>query len=148
VLARTVSRLPGLIAATARARIKAAAGNGGGFDITTAHGARLAQPVQVRIAHDGAVAAYGAAATRAALRPSARLGDTDLFRKAAAVVGERPTLFLNFAPALQLAASAPHQNNDEQFQKLLPRLQRLEYLAVGARRDGKLDVVRAVLGLR
>jgi hypothetical protein len=148
VLARTISRLPGLIAASAHARIEVAVRNGGQFDMTAAHGARLPQPVQVRIAHGGAIAAYGAAAMRAALRPSGRLGDTGLFRKAAAAVGGRPTLFLNFAPALQLAGSSPHHRGDEQFQKLLPRLQHFEYLAVGARHDGKLDVVRAVLGLR
>jgi hypothetical protein len=148
VLARTIGRLPGLIAASARARIRAAAGNGGGFDVTAAHGKRLPQPVQVRIARDGAIAAYGAAAARAALQPAGRLGDTDLFRTAAAAVGQRPTLFLDFAPALQLAGSAPHARGDERFQRVLPRLQHLEYLAVGARRDGKLDMVRAVLGLR
>jgi hypothetical protein len=149
VLARTIGRLPGLIGASAHARIKAAVRNGGGFDVMAANGAQLSQPVQVRIAHGGAIAAYGTAATtRAALRPSARLGDTGLFRKAAAAVGGRPTLFVNLAPALQLAGGSPHHRGDQQFQKLLPRLQHLEYLTVGARRDGKLDVVRAVLGLR
>jgi hypothetical protein len=148
VLARTTGRLPGLIAASTHARIQVAFRNGGQFDVTAAHGKRLSQPVQVRIAHGGAIAAYGAAATRAALRPSGRLGDTGLFRKAAAALGGRPTLFLDVAPALQLAGSSPHHRGGEQFQKLLPQLRHIEYLAVGARRDGKLDVVRAVLGLR
>jgi hypothetical protein len=47
----------------------------------------------------------------------------------------------------RVAASA-HARIEAAIQKLLPRLQHLEYLTVGARRDGKLDVVRAVLGLR
>jgi hypothetical protein len=109
---------------------------------------RMPQALLVRVSHGGAVAAYGTAAMRDAQHPAGRLGGTDLFRKAAAAVGERPTFFMDFAPALQLAASSPHHRADKHFQQALPHLQHLEYAAVGARREGKLDVVRAVLGLR
>jgi hypothetical protein len=85
---------------------------------------------------------------RAALHPAARLGDSDLFRKAAAAIGERPTVFVDVGPALKLAAASPHHRADERFQRALPRLQHLEYAALGARREGNLDVLRAVLGLR
>jgi hypothetical protein len=107
-------------------------------------------PAAVRLRTSGgrAVAAYGAAAIRDAQHPQGHLGDTDLFRKAAASVGERPTFFMAAAPALHLAASSPHHRGDKHFQQALPHLQHLEYLAVGARREGQLDVVRAVLGLR
>jgi hypothetical protein len=148
VLARTISRLPALLRGSGQARATVIQRGASGFDVTAAHGARLPQPMMVRVAGGGAIAAYGAAATRAALRPSGRLGDTGLFRKAAAAVGERPALFVDFAPALQLAAASPHHRGDKHFQEVLQRLQHLEYLAAGARRDGRLDVLRAVVGLR
>jgi hypothetical protein len=76
------------------------------------------------------------------------LGQTPLFKKAADAIGGRPTLFVDFAPALQVAATSPHHRSDEHFQRALPRLRHIEYIAAGARRDGDLDVVRGVIGLR
>jgi Protein of unknown function (DUF3352) len=82
-------------------------------------------------------------------RPAAdALGDTPLFEKAAAVIGQRPTLFVDFAPALKLAAASPHHHSDAHFQRALPRLRHIEYVAAGARREGGLDVARGVIGLR
>jgi hypothetical protein len=76
------------------------------------------------------------------------LGATSLFAKANAAIGSRPTLFVDFAPALRLAAASPHHRADAHFQRALPRLRHIEYIAAGARRDGDLDVVRGVIGLR
>jgi hypothetical protein len=76
------------------------------------------------------------------------LGDTPLFKKAAAAIGSRPTLFVNFGPALDLAAASPHHRSDSHFKRALPRLRHIEYIAAGARRDGDLDVARGVIGLR
>ncbi|MFL5896142.1 MAG: DUF3352 domain-containing protein [Thermoleophilaceae bacterium] len=144
-LAKTVRRLPALIRGAGHAEVRVVGRGARGFDVTAAHAPK---PVEVRVSGDGAVAAYGAAALRAARHPSGRLGGTPLFRAAAAAVGERPTFFLDFGPALRLAAASPHHRNDKDFQRALPHLQALEYLAVGARREGKLDVLRAALGLR
>ena len=107
-------------------------------------------PAEVRVTSVGGrvIVAHGPGATRAAQSRARALGSTDLFRTAADALGSRPTLFVDFAPALRLAAASPHHRNDPHFQHVLPRLQHLEYLVVGARRDGDLDVVRAVLGLR
>jgi uncharacterized protein DUF3352 len=144
-LARTVRRLPALIRRAGHADVRVTGRGARGFDVTSGHAPRA---VQVRVSGDGAIAAYGAPALRAAQHPAGRLGETPLFRTAAAAVGERPTFFLDFGPALKLATASPHHRNDKDFQRALPRLQQLEYLAVGARREGKLDVLRAVLGLR
>jgi hypothetical protein len=76
------------------------------------------------------------------------LGETALFRKAAAAIGERPTLFVDFGPALELAASSPHHRDDAHFKRALPRLRQIEFVAAGARREGGLDVARGVIGLR
>jgi hypothetical protein len=76
------------------------------------------------------------------------LGSTPLFAKATAAIGQRPTLFMDFAPALRLAAASPHHRGDAHFQRALPRLRHIEYIAAGARRDGGLDVARGVIGLR
>jgi hypothetical protein len=76
------------------------------------------------------------------------LGTTPLFAKANAAIGSRPTLFVDFAPALRLAAASPHHRDDAHFQRALPRLRHVEYIAAGARRDEGLDVVRGVIGLR
>jgi hypothetical protein len=108
----------------------------------------MPQPVQVRIAGPGVVAAYGEASTRAALATGGRLGATDLFRKAAASLGTRPTLFVALTPAIDLVRTLARPGKDRGFAKLAPRLAHLEYAAVGARREGRLDVIRAVLGLR
>lgn len=143
-LARTVRLLPGLIRSAGAHDVRVVP-RANGFDVI---GQRTPQAVKVRVGPRGAVAAYGASALRAAQRPVGRLGDTDLFRKAAASVGARPTFFLDFAPALQLAGSSPRHRTDPGFQKALPHLQHLDYLAAGVRRDGGLDVLRAVLGLR
>jgi hypothetical protein len=116
----------------------------GGFDI---HGSHAPQPVQVRATSQGAIATYGAAAMRAARHPNGRLGDSSLFQKAATAVGSRPTLFVAFAPALRLAAASPHHKNDSDFKQALPHLEHIDYVAVGARRDAGLDVLRTVIGI-
>jgi hypothetical protein len=144
-LARTVHRLPALIRRVARGRARVVSRGSSGFDVTSA---RASNSVHVRTSADGAVAAYGSPALGAAEHPAARLGDTPLFRTAAAALGQRPTLFLRFGPVLKLVASSAGHRGDKQLQRALPRLRRLRYLAVGARRDGDLDVLRAVLGLR
>jgi hypothetical protein len=76
------------------------------------------------------------------------LGDTDSFNKAQALIGGRPTVFVNFGKALQLAQASPHHKNDAKFQQALPHLRHIEYIAGGARREGQLDVLRGVVGLR
>jgi hypothetical protein len=76
------------------------------------------------------------------------LGSTALFQKATAAIGRRPTLFVNFAPALRVAAASPHHRGDSHFKQALPRLRHIEFIAAGARRDGGLDVARGVIGLR
>jgi hypothetical protein len=140
-LHRTVARLPGLVARSKDAKVRMSRA---GFAVTSPE---KPKPVLVRTTASKAVIAYGAPAMHSALASGgARLGDTDLFRKAAAAVGSRPTLFASFAPALELARS--HHGDDPEFRKVAPRLAHLEYAAVGARREGDLDVVRAVLGLR
>jgi hypothetical protein len=144
-LASTVRRLPALIRHAGNADVRVASRGARGFDVTAAQAPKA---VQVRVSGDRAVAAYGARALHAAEHPAGRLGDTPLFRAAAAAVGARPTLFVDIAPALELAARSPHHRADNSLRRALPQLQQLEYLAAGARREGKLDVVRAVLGLR
>jgi hypothetical protein len=101
----------------------------GGFDVKAQ---RMAQPFQVR----------------RAINPSAKLGDTVLFKKAASMIGQRPTLLVDVAPALALAAASPHHKSDRHFQEALPRLRHIEFVAAGARRDNGIDVLRAVVGLR
>jgi Protein of unknown function (DUF3352) len=142
-LAATVRKLPPLINANAHGRVRMNAASGG-FDI---HGRHALQPVEVRTTGQGAIATYGAAALRAARHPNGRLGDSSLFQKAATAVGSRPTLFVAFAPALQLAAASPHHKNDADFKQALPHLQHIDFVAVGARRDGGLDVLRTVIGI-
>jgi hypothetical protein len=141
-LKRTVARLPVLIGRSHGAKVL---GRSGGFDITAP---RLKQPIQVRFAAPGLVAAYGASSTRAAVSPRGRLGATDLFRKAGAAIGGRPTLFVALTPVFDLIRSSSAGRKDGHFAKAAPRLAHLEYAAVGARREGGIDVIRAVLGLR
>jgi hypothetical protein len=144
-LRRTVHRLPALIRRAGGGRARVISRGSRGFDVTSA---RASNPVQVRMSAGGAVAAYGSAALRAAEHPAGRLGDTPLFRSAAAAVGERPTLFVDFAPALNLAARSAGHRGGQRVQRVLPRLHKPQYLAVGVRGDGDSDVLRAVLGLR
>jgi hypothetical protein len=141
-LKTAVQKLPALIRRAGAGRVRVV---GRGFDVRTAH---APNPVHVRVSSVGAVAAYGSPALRAVEHPAGRLGDTPLFGSAAAAVGGRPTLFVDVSPALTLAASSPGHRGDAEFKRALPRLRHLQYVAVGARRDGELDVVRAVLGLR
>lgn len=82
------------------------------------------------------------------VRAANPLGATPLFRKAAAAIGRRPTLFVDFGAALRVAVASPHHHDDARFKRALPRLRHIEYVAAGARRDGGLDVARAVIGLR
>lgn len=78
----------------------------------------------------------------------AGLGSTPLFKKAAAALGERPTVFVNFVKALRLAQASPRHARNAHFGEALPRLERIEYVATGARQDGGLDVIRTVIGIR
>lgn len=144
-LRRTVSRLPFLIRAGKGARMVRVRKTAHGYDVTSK---AMPQPVQVRIAPPGAIAAYGAASMRAALAPGARLGQTDLFRKAAAAVGARPILFASLGSIFDLVKASPHGRNQRDFAQAAPRLAHLEYAAVGMRRDAASDVIRAVIGLR
>jgi Protein of unknown function (DUF3352) len=127
-LARTLQRLPALVNRMAEGRV-AAIPRRGGFDVK---GRRMARPFEVR----------------RAVHPSGKLGDTALFKKAAAAIGQRPTLFVDFGQALTLAAVSPHHGSEEHFQRALPRLSHIEFIAAGARRDAGLDVLRGVIGLR
>src|SRR4051794_21640038 len=76
------------------------------------------------------------------------LGGTALFQKAAAAVGQRPTLFVDVGPALRVAAASPHHHDYGDLRGALPRLSHIEFVAAGARREGGLDVARGVIGLR
>ena len=143
-MAATVRRLPALIRARTHGHVRVT-DRSAGFDVTSR---RARQPLQVRVGASGAVAAYGAAALREALQPSTQLGTTPLFQKAATAIGGRPTLFVALGPALQLAASSPHHKGEGGFQRALPHLEHLEYVALGARRAGDVDILRAVAGLR
>lgn len=143
-LAALVGKLPALIQARARGKVRVT-GHGTGFDVT---GPAMKQPVEVRLAGARAVAAYGAAATRAALKPQATLAQTQLFQEAVAAIGQRPTLFVDVSRAVALVAQSPRHESDPRFQQALPHLQHLTFVAVGARRDAGLDVIRAVVGLR
>ena len=127
-LARTLRRVPALINQNTAGHV-AAVPRRGGFDVT---GPRMARPFQVRTT----------------VHPSGALGDTDLFKKAAAAIGERPTLFVAFAKALKLAARSPQHRSDADFKQAVPRLRHIEFVAAGARQDGGLDVLRGVVGLR
>jgi hypothetical protein len=93
-------------------------------------------------------AGHGRVQVRRPANASPPLGSTPLFAKATAAIGGRPTLFMDFAPALRLAAASPHHRGDAHFQRALPRLRHIQYIAAGARRDGGLDVARGVIGLR
>lgn len=80
--------------------------------------------------------------------PGAELGASDSFQKAAALIGSRPTLFVDFMRALRFAAASPRHEGDAHFRRALPHLRHIEYIAAGARRAGGLDVLRGVVGLR
>jgi Protein of unknown function (DUF3352) len=127
-LARTLRRVPALINRSAEGHA-AAIPRRAGFDVT---GPRMAHPFELR----------------RALHPNGKLGETFLFKKAAAAIGERPILFVDFAQALSLAAASPHHRSDQHFRRALPRLRHVEFVAAGARRDAGLDVLRALVGLR
>lgn len=103
--------------------------------------------LHVQTASGRVVAAGTAAAARAALRPG-ELGGTQRFRAASELIGQRPTLFLAFDKALTLAAASPHHQGHAGFRRALPILRRVSFDATGVRRDGRLDVVRTVVGLR
>ncbi|MFL5896119.1 MAG: DUF3352 domain-containing protein [Thermoleophilaceae bacterium] len=139
-LKRTVLTLPALIARSHQVKVRR---RGSGFDVTAAH---MPQPIQVRMGGPGVVGAYGGSAMRAALAPSGKLGDAALFRTASAAIGGRPTFFAALGPVLDLVRASGH--TDPSFAKAAPHLAHLQYAAVGARREGGTDVIRAVLGLR
>jgi hypothetical protein len=84
---------------------------------------------------------------RTGVNARSKLGDTVFFKKATALVGNRPSMFVNVAPALALAAQAPHHRRDAHFKRALPHLRHVDFVAAGARRDGDLDVLRGVVGI-
>jgi hypothetical protein len=93
-------------------------------------------------------ARHGRVQVRRPSQAAQPLGSTALFQKAASAIGGRPTLFVDFAPALRLAAASPKHRGDAHFRSALPRLKHIEYITAGARREGDLDVARGVIGLR
>jgi Protein of unknown function (DUF3352) len=127
-LARTLRRLPAVINRNGGGHLAATA-RAGGFDVK---GRRMARPFQVR----------------RAVHPNGKLGQTDLFKTAAAAIGGRPTVFVDVGRALKLSATSPHHRSEPDFKRALPRLRQIEFVAVGARRDAGLDVLRGVIGLR
>lgn len=137
-LKRTLATLPALIGRSGDVTVRR---RGSGFDVS---GRELPKPIQVRMSGGRAVAAYGAPNLRAGLAPSATLGGTALFRKAGATVGARPAVFATFGQIADLVRTSKHKD----MAKIQARLAHLEYAAAGARREGKTDTLRAVLGLR
>jgi hypothetical protein len=95
-----------------------------------------------------AASTNGRLRVRGPARAANALADVPLFKEAAAVVGERPTLYVDFVRALRVAQASPHHRDDSDFKRALPRLRHVQFIAAGARRDGDLDVARAVIGLR
>jgi hypothetical protein len=94
---------------------------------------------------DRLVAAYTDAATREALDPSERLGDSPDFQQATASLGGAiPSLYVAFAPIVELA-SAADSANAAQIRQYLGAFQSL---ALGTQVKGNQQIARFVVNLK
>lgn len=103
-----------------------------------------------------------------ALPTGAELGQTPLFAKARQAIGERPTMVVDVRQAARHAAKMRRRGGraanrrgsahggaganlgrrPAPFRRMMRKLRRIEFVAAGARREGNLDVLRLVVGLR
>ena len=91
--------------------------------------------------------AYGDPATRNALSPSSKLGQTSPFKAATgALGGASPSLYVAFGPILGLLDSA--SSNRPSYQQARQYLGALDTFAIGVRKDANLQVARVVVSLK
>jgi phytoene dehydrogenase-like protein len=104
------------------------------------------QPIHLFQRDGRVVLAYGDAAARDALNPSAKLGDTQAYKDAQEALGGDYDLsfYLGFEPILELVDSTG-AGDDEGWRKVKPYLEPLGALVIGAKKDG--DKLRSAFGL-
>lgn len=119
-------------------------------NIAGARGFRLSSPqlpgsVNVVVRGNRIVAAYGDGATRAALSPPTRLGDSEQYKAAAeSLDGAQPGFFLSFGPLADLVGVS----SSPQAQRARTYLGALNTLAAGGKVDGDTQTGRMVVTLR
>jgi hypothetical protein len=143
---RVLDKLPALIRQVgASARVKVASANIGG-----AKGLRVTLPdvpgsINAVLKGDRLVVAYTDAATREALAPKSKLGDSPDFQSAnSSLGGAVPALFLSFPPIAELAAAA----SPESAAQIKQYLGAFTTLVAGTQVKGNQQIGRFVVNLK
>ena len=93
------------------------------------------------------VATFGLDAAEAALAPGDRLGDTEEYAEAEALVGMEPSLLVSMPDVLELADAAG-AGGEPDFIEIRPYLEAVGVIAAGAAADGEGATSRVAAGLR
>jgi hypothetical protein len=142
---RVVDKLGPLLRRQAKGAVKVATANvagGSGFKVTTP---KIPGGINVVLKGDRLVIAYTDGATREALAPKSKLGNSPEFQQASASLGGgQPALYVAFAPIAQLAAAAKPQKAAQ----IRQYLGAFASLVAGSRVQGNSQVGRFVLNLK
>jgi hypothetical protein len=141
---RAIERIGALVKKQASGATKV---SGSGADLTVTDPS-LPEPVRIVARGDKVVIAYGEAATRAALAPAGKLGDSSAFKQAEGSLGAgvTPSGFVSIPAIVKLAESST--TADPSFTKARPYLDAFSNIAFGSRRDGADVVSRFVVGVK
>ena len=144
---RLVAKLGALISRRgARSGVRVTAASVGGARGVAIRSRRLPGAINLVVAGHRLVAAYGDAATRSALRPTRKLGDSPDFQQAAATLGNGATaaLYVSFAPIASLVGSSGGRNAAEA-QRVLSALKNL---VIGGSTQGGTATGKIVVNLK
>jgi hypothetical protein len=118
-----------------------------GFSVSPA-----GSPIQLQIVQkDGkVVAGVGSDSVDEALSPTSSLSDSDAFGSARDALGSDfvPVTYLGFVPLFSLVNTIPQASADPGYEQAKPYLDHLDYVIIGAQRDGDRSLGKLVLGLR
>jgi hypothetical protein len=142
---RVLDKLAPLIRRQAKGAVKVVAANvagASGFKVTTP---KIPGGINAVLKGNRLVIAYTDGATRAALAPTSKLGNSPEFQQASASLGGgQPALYVAFAPIAQLAAAASPQKAAQ----IRQYLGAFSSLVAGTRVQGNQQVGRFVLNLK
>jgi len=142
---RVLDRLGPLIRSASRGSVSVADANIGGARGIKVTSPRIPGSINAVLRGDRLVIAYTDAATRRALSPREKLGDSPQFQQATqSLGGGQPALFLAFEPIAQLAAAA----SPESAAQIRQYLGAFSTLAAGTRVQGNKQIGRFVLNLK
>ena len=145
--AQGFGKLVGLVQTAGQAKVRPVSVAGAESAFAIQDGS-MPKPVVLARSADRVVATYGLEAAKTALKPSSKLGDSDMWKAAKDALGDsmEPSLVVAMAPILSLADASGSADADYATAK--PYLEAYDVFALGSKSGGGGGLVRFAAGLK